>query len=578
MSSIEVGGRFHNTVQAENFFNHSSVIRKKIATWHNAIPGILTGLGLFGTFVALLLGLAQLHVEPDTEKVTGISEFINALSGKFSSSIAGLLMAILYTSCERILVSKLDNYLYHLQHRINEIFTRITPEKLLSLSLNESKKQSASMELLASDLAERIQASMQQSINPEINKMIVAIEQLNKTTDNLGDLNTQSLNRAIDALDGIKSQSSDAIVEAMKSMMEEFRSTLTGTASNELGELSKSLANASSFLASMDTKNQQMEDRMGLILNQLSEGLANQQNQFGSHSQALAQTMENLIAKMEQSSSQSVEVLQGRIEEMLQQNTGWATQMQEQMQGMAQSLTQVSERMIVKVQEASTSQSNQLQETQNALNAQQREMVQGLQQEMSTLVENIGQQIQEREIKIQELFNQAVQSQQQLIGQITNASSELKRAFEQYKDTLEVNKVMLAEAKPVVSQLQGVSGQIGSGLERISESNSQMQRTLNENQQFVQSYQQLVADLKSLHDRQKDAYTIMDERLGSILKQINDHMIQYNATTRDGLQKVLGDWDNELRTSVKLLSGPVSELGESFELLTEMLDKKLQRS
>jgi DNA anti-recombination protein RmuC len=144
--------------------------------------------------------------------------------------------------------------------------------------------------------------------------------------------------------------------------------------------------------------------------------------------------------------------------------------------------------------------------------------------------------------------------------------------------TLENNKNLLDEAKPLVGQLQSASNHINNSVRGLSESNLTIDRALSNNREFLGQYQTLIQDLKILHDRQKDVYAILDERLGSILKQINDNMIQYNATTRDGLQKVLGEWDNELRSSVKLLSGPVSELGESFELLTEMLDKKLQRN
>jgi DNA anti-recombination protein RmuC len=577
---IKVDGRFHNSIQAEHFFTHSSVIRTgptMIGAWHSSIPGILTGLGLLGTFVALLLGLAQLHVS-ETQQVEGIEEFINALSGKFTSSIAGLVMAILYTSCERISVSNLDKYLYDLQHSINENFKRITPEMLLHYSLNEIKAQRVAMDSLASDMAEQINTGIQQSINPEISKMITAIEHLNQTTEKLKNLNTESLNKTLEALTGIKNQSSDAIVQALHSMMDEFRTTLTGTASNELTELSQSLAKASTFLETMDTKNQQMEGRMDQLLNQLSEGMVNQQSQFGSHAQELAQTMAGLITRMEDSSNQSVDVMQRRIEEMLQKNAGWSAQLQAQMQGMAEAMTQASNQMVAQLKEASSSQTTQMQEAQEALNTKQHQWVQGIQEEMSSLVQNVGTNVLEREAQIQHLMNQTVQSQQQLLAQLTNASVDLRQAFEQYKATLETNKYMLAEAKPIVSQLQGVSGQIGSGLEGITQSNQQMQRTLTENRQFVEDYQRLVNELKGLHDRQKEAYSILDEQLGRILKQINENMIQYNSTTRDGLQMVLGEWDNELRTSVKLLSGPVSELSELFDDLTEMLEKKIVTS
>lgn len=573
----QIDGKFRNSVQSESFFN-MPIIHKKMPIWHAAVPGMLTAAGLLGTFIALLFGLTALHVDPATGQVEGLSDFINALSGKFLSSITGLTLAIAFTAIEKKGFSGVDKHLYNLQHIINRIFPRLTSEDILHKILQESKGQTSAMNVLASDLAGQIQTSMQQNINPEIQKMIEAIENLNRTSERLEALNTESLSKTLEALEGIKSQSSDAIVEAMQGMMDEFRQTLTGTASNELNELSRSMADAAKFLQTMDEKNKLMEDRMGQILSQLSEGLASQQSQFGSHSQELAESMANLIAKMEASSNQSVEALQSRIEEMLEQNTGWANQMQSDMQSMAQAMAKTSEQMAQTIQEAASSQSNHMKETQKSLNSQQQELVHGLQNEMSTLVGNVSQQLLEREENVQKLFNQAVESQKALVSQLGEGSKQLKEVFDQYQVTLSSNKALLSEAKPIVDQLQGVSGQLGNGLDGIKESNSQMQKTLNENRNFIEDYQRLINDLKALQEKQKDIYAVLDERLGSILEEINNNMIKYNETTRDGLQKTIGEWDNELRNSVKLLSAPVSELGESFDLLTDMLDKKLQRS
>jgi hypothetical protein len=73
------------------------------SSFYQAVPGILTGLGLTATFVSILIALAGLHVTVlnDTETVTGIKELIEGLSGKFLSSIAGLVLSIVFLFVER---------------------------------------------------------------------------------------------------------------------------------------------------------------------------------------------------------------------------------------------------------------------------------------------------------------------------------------------------------------------------------------------------------------------------------------------------------------------------------------------
>jgi hypothetical protein len=71
--------------------------------FYQAVPGILTGLGLLATFISILLALKGLHVSVtnNTETVTGIKELIEGLSGKFVSSIVGLLLSMVFILMER---------------------------------------------------------------------------------------------------------------------------------------------------------------------------------------------------------------------------------------------------------------------------------------------------------------------------------------------------------------------------------------------------------------------------------------------------------------------------------------------
>jgi hypothetical protein len=70
---------------ARDLFSSEELFEDYADVSHQAVPGILTALGLLGTFSALLLGLADLRY---TDKaVLGLSDLINALSGKFFTSV-----------------------------------------------------------------------------------------------------------------------------------------------------------------------------------------------------------------------------------------------------------------------------------------------------------------------------------------------------------------------------------------------------------------------------------------------------------------------------------------------------------
>ena len=66
---------------------------------YRSLPGLLTGMGLTLTFMAILGGLSGVHYDRGntTEPITGIDVLINGLSGKFLSSIVALLLSIAFT-------------------------------------------------------------------------------------------------------------------------------------------------------------------------------------------------------------------------------------------------------------------------------------------------------------------------------------------------------------------------------------------------------------------------------------------------------------------------------------------------
>lgn len=74
------------------------------ASFHHAVPSVLTALGLLATFTAILLALAGVFYDVRTpgSPVVGIDGLINGLSGKFLSSIVALILSVVYTFVEKL--------------------------------------------------------------------------------------------------------------------------------------------------------------------------------------------------------------------------------------------------------------------------------------------------------------------------------------------------------------------------------------------------------------------------------------------------------------------------------------------
>lgn len=71
--------------------------------FYRQLPSLLTGIGLTFTFIAILMGLNSLHADGST--IEGLQGLINGLSGKFVTSIVGLVCANLFVFAEKFLFS-----------------------------------------------------------------------------------------------------------------------------------------------------------------------------------------------------------------------------------------------------------------------------------------------------------------------------------------------------------------------------------------------------------------------------------------------------------------------------------------
>jgi hypothetical protein len=104
------------------------------ASFHQAVPGILTALGLLATFSAILIALSGVsyNAANTAEPVTGIDTLINGLAGKFLSSIVALILSMIFTFvekkvCERQILQRMEG----LRKGIGRLFPFLSQTRIL---------------------------------------------------------------------------------------------------------------------------------------------------------------------------------------------------------------------------------------------------------------------------------------------------------------------------------------------------------------------------------------------------------------------------------------------------------------
>jgi hypothetical protein len=140
-------------------------------SFHDAVPGMLTGLGLMATFIAILLALQGVHVDikGSTETVQGIGQLINGLSGKFLCSIVALALSVSYTLVEKRLGERrLVKAYTAMIEQVREVFPRLSSSRVLVDIESVALEQLNLMRAIYTELTERLPAAPPAPSEPEL--------------------------------------------------------------------------------------------------------------------------------------------------------------------------------------------------------------------------------------------------------------------------------------------------------------------------------------------------------------------------------------------------------------------------
>ena len=210
---VESRSRLFNTIDAPHFFNTHTLARgltenRLVA----AMPGILTAIGVIGTFAGLQMGLAALSASvatPDQAALVdevgalkaGIFSMIGGASIAFMTSLWGVFLSVVFNFLEKLLERGCRGRITSLQNTIDYLYPRITAEQSL-VNIEDSSTQAR--EILAG-LDEKIGHRLQEAMSQAADTMKESIssslrEVLAPAVEKLVDNAHQGSEKALDGL------------------------------------------------------------------------------------------------------------------------------------------------------------------------------------------------------------------------------------------------------------------------------------------------------------------------------------------------------------------------------------------
>jgi methyl-accepting chemotaxis protein len=212
------------TGSAEEIFNESSLGHRIIGNrLFMATPGILTGIGVLGTFVGLALGIGALNLEGSAieDLNSSIVPLIQGSATAFSTSVWGVATSLVFVVLEKFLEGSARWPIRRLQDRLNRLVPRYLPEQ----SMIELQRSSIESESIVKGLAAAIGKHMQEALDRVGKSVAEALkEALEGKAEGLGEQSAKLMSELLTLeLDKLRK----AIVDMGAEFKTEFGSTNT---------------------------------------------------------------------------------------------------------------------------------------------------------------------------------------------------------------------------------------------------------------------------------------------------------------------------------------------------------------
>ncbi len=137
----------------------------------NALPGIFVSIGIFGTFLGLVLGLTEINPEDVKDMTKGVKSLIAGLSLAFSSSLLGILFSVLFSFIYKIRITRLENIFILFDETICKCFPYHSSERFSAQYLETQLDIKHGMQTLATDIVTKLGPKIGEAIGAELNPL-----------------------------------------------------------------------------------------------------------------------------------------------------------------------------------------------------------------------------------------------------------------------------------------------------------------------------------------------------------------------------------------------------------------------
>ena len=528
---------FWATESAAVAFNEVLVFERGINRGlYAAVPGIVTGLGLLCTFLAILVALLEVKVVRDGQ-VEGLPLLIHGLSGKFISSIAALFSATIFTVAERLLLPRLTKARLRLVEAIDVLVPRLSAVRVLSDVQRDIAEQSVAFRSFNADLSLKLKQSFSESMGPTTERMVNAVEELNRL---LRAAETQKQETITGSLEGLLRNLERSITTSLEGMGERFKKSLSSSTMDEFGKVTESLGGTARLLENMNVQSQLTQSALKDLVNMAKSSTVEQMALGKSQVEDLTTVLRGFMTQVNESAGASVT-------------------------RMAATLTGVVHDLSRKVDELSQSMASTMQEnTEKATSA------------AAIVVEQAG----TWSAKSAEQLDQLVKQHESHIQNVKDVEEALMSALSMFNDSLGQYAALNGDLKKISGEVNATTVAAAGATRTMEEAQKAVERVaafaasqLDRLDQGNRAQREMWESIHSSMEQYKNVFTQTEKAAGELFNQITQNLRSHMDLTRHGYEGLITAADGHFKNATQRLGDSVSALDEHLQDLTELFER-----
>lgn len=621
--------RIRATAPSSSFFSEQQLVDIPLNTeFFKHLPGILTGVGIIGTFYGLMIGLN--HFDPSTpEQVTSsVNNLLHDVLYAFLGSAVAIAASIFVTWLEKLSIAKCYKYLEKFTAAIDKLYVSGVGEEYLA-SLVKSSNESATQA-----------RHLKESLVTDLRDMLLHLAESQKV-ENERLANTLS-NTYRESGAQFADQVSGAIENSLKSPLDKIAGAVQTASGDQSGMVQNMLQDVlTAFMAKLDTTFGQQFTNLNDMMGQTVGAIQTMQSGFSAllqdmrqvsddSRQGSAQLIEQLLSEMK-SGQQAMQAgmndmltsLQASVAKIGAEGEGAGERMARQlekmfadsearektqaehmaafieaiqnsvqqgqsatMEKMADSVDALGEQLgslFGQIDKGQQQISANQQANQQSLHEQTQRVMSEVDDQIKQLIETVASQHQgttETLNKLAEQTNRQIQDMQNGADKMRAAAERFEHAGDKVSEANHLTADVLNKAQSAGSSLSLATSELSSVVadyrnnrEAVSKSIAMLELLAANTQSEQNTRSQFIADLKQHSERllgyNREAQTFMQNVSDVLGKGFED----FSEGVSRSLDKTLGKLDAEMAKATNHLAGSVEQIGESVSELDDVLSR-----